>query len=83
MQLSRLFLGLFNLLHGPHFFVLEHAYTISQQFNVSLELKTDRAGLIVCQVFTLDVNDDVRADLTIVYVLALGSLIHESALAAL
>lgn len=82
LQLSRLLLRLLDLLDGPHFLVLQHANAIAQQFHIPLQLQANGSSLIESQVFTLDVDDDVGADLAIGNVLALRSLAHHSTLAA-
>ena len=63
LQLPRLLLSLFNLLHGPHFLVLKHAHPVSQLLNIPLQLQPNRPSLIVGQVLAFDVNDDVGAHL--------------------
>ena len=47
LQLPRLFLRFSDLFHGAVLLVLEHADTVAQQVNVSLELEADRASLII------------------------------------
>jgi len=46
LQLSRLFLRLFNLLHRSHLLILQHADAISKQFDIALQLQTDRSCLV-------------------------------------
>ena len=81
LQLSRLLLRLFDLLHGTHLFILEHSNAVPKQLDVTLQLQTDGSCLVEGQVFTFNVNDNVWAYLT-VSVLALSSLAHVGALAA-
>lgn len=59
LELFCLLSGFFYLLDGPHFFVLEHSDSVSQLLNISLELQTNGASLIVRKVLTLDIDHDV------------------------
>ena len=64
LQLSRLLASLLNLFDGSDLLVLEHADAVSQLLNVSLQLQSDGASLVVSQVFALNVDDNVGANLT-------------------
>ena len=64
LKLSCLLASLLNLLDGSDLLVLEHADAVSQLLNVSLQLESDGASLVVSQVFALNVDDNVGANLT-------------------
>ena len=47
LQFFRLLLRFSDFLHGTIFFVLEHTNAVAKQVNISLELKSDRASLVI------------------------------------
>ena len=63
LQFSGLLFGLFDFLDGSHFLVLEHAHSVSQLLNVTLELQANGPRLVVGQVLAFDVDDNVGTHL--------------------
>ena len=62
LQLTSLLSGLLDLFDSTHLLILEHAHSVAQLLNISLQLQTNRPGLIVGEALTFNVNDNVWAD---------------------
>lgn len=62
LQLSRLFASLLDLLDSSDLLVLKHPDSVTKLLDISLQLESDRPGLVVGQVLALDVDHDVWAE---------------------
>ena len=80
LQLASLFARLLDLFDRANFLILEHANAIAKLLNVSLELKSDRASLIVSEILALNIDNNVGTHLARCTV---GSVAHHSAVVAL
>jgi hypothetical protein len=80
LQLASLFTRLLDLFDRTNLFVLEHANAIAKLLNVSLELKSDRASLIVSEILALNIDNNVGTHLAWCTV---SSVAHHSAVVAL
>lgn len=59
LELFCLLSGFLYLLDRPHLFVLEHSDSVPQLLDISLELQTNRASLVVRKVLALNIDHDV------------------------
>ena len=58
-DLFRLLASVLDLLESSDFFLLEHSDSVAKLLDISLNLKPDGSGLIVGEIFALNVNHDV------------------------